>query len=214
MATRLGLYNAALLEIGERGLSSLTEDREPRRVLDTVWNDSAIRYCLSKGQWKFATRSVRLEPSTSIAPGFGYQNAYPLPSDFVRTTAVFADEYGNVPLTAYRQEARHIFADIYPIYVSYVSDDDTYGGDLASWPEEFARFVTVYLASRIVWRITQNQSKTDDLRKLMRFLEREAKSSDAMEDPTKFPPLGSFERARLGRTSGRRDRGSRSTLTG
>ncbi len=214
MTDRLSLYNGALLDIGERELASLSENREPRRVLNQVWNEGAVDYILGLGQWKFAIRTVQMAPETSIEPEFGYQKAYAIPADHVRTTAVYADEYGNVPLTAYRREAGYIFTDIEPIYLGYVSNDVSYGGDLSTWPMEVVQAMQLYLAHRIVWRLTQNQEKTDRIEKAFRKMERDAKSSDAQEDPTKFPPMGSFTRARVGRTSGRRDRGSRSTLTG
>jgi hypothetical protein len=37
-ASKLKLYNDALGILGERRLASLTENREPRRVLDEVWD--------------------------------------------------------------------------------------------------------------------------------------------------------------------------------
>ena len=41
MITRLQLYNSALLLLGERNLASLSENREPRRLLDHVWDTGA-----------------------------------------------------------------------------------------------------------------------------------------------------------------------------
>jgi hypothetical protein len=214
MTTRLSLYNGALLAIGERELASLTENREPRRVLDTVWNEGAVDYCLGLGQWKFAKRTTQATPDTGVEPSFGYRKAYPLPSDFLRTAGVWSDEYGSMPLTQYRQEANYIFSDIEPIYLSYISNDAAYGGDLSRWPTDFVQTVQTYLAHRIVWRLTQNQDKTDKLEKAFRKLEKEAKSSDAMEDPTKFPPQGSWVSSRTGTRAGRRDRGNRGSLIG
>ena len=43
MATRLQLYNRALRIIQERKLSSLTEKREPRFLLDDVWEEGGVR---------------------------------------------------------------------------------------------------------------------------------------------------------------------------
>ncbi len=40
---QLSLYNRALLIMGQRFLSDLSEEREPRRLLDQVWNDGAGR---------------------------------------------------------------------------------------------------------------------------------------------------------------------------
>ena len=39
---RLDVYNGALRRLGSRRLASLTENREPRRVLDDIWNNGAL----------------------------------------------------------------------------------------------------------------------------------------------------------------------------
>jgi hypothetical protein len=73
-------------------------------------------------------------------------------------------------------------------------------------------FVEAYLAGKIVTRLTQDKEQ----RKMTLSLEKkylsEARSSDAMEGPTAFPPQGSWVSARLGRSG--RSRGSRSQLIG
>lgn len=212
--TRLSIYNGALLEVGERKLASLSENRESRRALDEAWDGGAVDFCLNAGQWKFAKRSVELAPETSVDPGFGYQHAYAIPDDFIRTCGVFSDEYMQVPLIAYSQEAGYWFSDTSPIYVSYVSNDAAYGGDLTRWPQDFVQYVQAYLASRVIRRLTQDKAEWKTMLQVVKIRLRDAKSGDAMESPTMFPPTGSWVRARLGRNGGRRDRGNRSSLTG
>lgn len=211
MATQLSLYNGALLECGERSLASLTENREPRRLLDAVWNSELIDLCLGKGQFTFATRSTELAPSTSLVSSFGYQLAYEQPSDFIRTVGIYADEYSRVPLLDYVSEARYWFTDIEPIFVSYVSNGPDYGGTVGSWPAEFSRAVEIYLASRIVKKLTQSVDDEVNMLKKADMAFREVKSSDAMESPTRFLPQGSWSRARLGARN--RDGGTRRRLT-
>jgi len=212
--TRLSLYNGALLECGERDLASLSENREPRRLLDRVWDNGAVDFCLSAGQWRFAKRTLQLAPETSIQPDFGYRNAYAIPDDHIRTTAVCSDEYFNVPLTQYTVEQGFWFADISPLYVSYVSNDTSFGGDLSLWPQEFVQYVEAYLASKIVEKLSQNTAKWEKLYALVKRRKLDAESSDAMESPTSFPPTGSWVLSRVGRSAGRRDRGNRGSLIG
>ena len=61
-AHKLRAYNGALVEVlGTRPLSSLAEDREPRRVLDQIWAGGAlVRYALERGDWNFATRAIEV----------------------------------------------------------------------------------------------------------------------------------------------------------
>jgi len=76
MATKLGLFNGALLMLGERSLATLTENREPRRLLDIVWDGGGVRTCLEAGIWNFAVRAARIEYDPSAEPGFGLDRAF------------------------------------------------------------------------------------------------------------------------------------------
>ena len=214
MTDRLSLYNGALLELGERPLASLSENREPRRLLDSVWQTDAVNLCLGSGQWKFAMRTAKLVPSVSLVPDFGYAKAYEMPADHLRTAGVYSDEYQKSPLLAYRQEAGYWFTDAEAIYVSYISNAILYGGALARWPAEFVRYVEAYLASRIVNKLTQDKQEWERVYRLVQLRLREAAASDAMEGPTVFLPRGSWVPARQGRGPRSNDLGARGQLIG
>ena len=212
MPSKLSIYNGALREVGERKLASLAENREPRRVLDSIWDDDALLTCLAAGQWNFATNTIELTHSPSIDPAFGYTYAFDKPDDWVRTTGVFCDESLKSPLLYYKDEGDYWYADLDTIYVSYVDSGTSYGGDYGKWPANFTRYVESWLAARICMSLTQNQSKRDGLERDAEVWLVKAKSTDAMEDATKFLPQGSWTRARGGR--GNRERGNRSRLIG
>lgn len=209
--TRLGLYNGALLECGERDLASLSEAREPRRLLDRAWDNGAVDYCLCQGQWSFARRSTQLAASTTVEPGFGHSFAYLKPSDHIRTISFTSDEYGKVPLLDYVPEGDYWYTDADPVYLSYVSNHASYGGDLTKWPAEFVRAVECYLAARIIKKLTQSEDKETAMEKKAAALFMQAASSDAMENPTKFPPSGSWVNSRRTANS---ERGKWSRLIG
>jgi hypothetical protein len=213
VATKLSVYQGALRELGERKLSGLTENREPRRLLDDVYDDGLLQ-CLAMEQWRFAVRTVELTRDTSIEPSYGYQNAYEQPTDFVRTYRLCSDEYQRSPLLDYTTEGRWVYADIEPIYWSYVSDDAGYGLDLSRWPPNFTMYVETFLAHRIANRMGKSKDDQLLLKKLMQERKTEASSTDAMEGPTEFMPPGSWVLSRGGRRSWRWDRGSRSRLFG
>jgi hypothetical protein len=212
MATQLTLYNNALLLLGERPLASLTENREARRLLDTVWARPVVRECLERGQWRFAMRTVELSYSPSVEPPFGYTYAFDKPEDLIRTTAVCQDEYLRVPLLEYQVEGIYWYANLDTIYVRYVSDDTSFGGDLSSWPANFTRFVEATMADAICERITQNKEDWKAVRFKLKDALTIAKSTDAMEEATQFLPAGSWTRARRGDERG--DRGNKSRLIG
>ncbi len=202
--SKLSLYQGALLNLGIERLSGISEDIEPRHALDDVWDNQLRDRVLQKGQWNFATRSVKLESSTSTTPTFGYQFAFDKASDFIRTVGVCQDEYFDIPLTRYVDEASWWFADMDPIYVRYVSNDSEYGYDYSIWPPDFSEWVEHYMAYKAGGRL-KGQFDTDALDKKQKAALLDARSSDAMESPARFAPMGSWAGSRVGpRQSGDR----------
>lgn len=217
MADKLLIFNAALLLCGERKLGSLTENREPRRLLDDVYDGGAVKTCLEAGLWNFATRTLKIEFDPSVDPDFGFRRAFVKPSDWVRTAAVSTSEYFATPLKAHEfgDEAGHWWADTDSLFVKMVSDGADYGGTLGNWTESFSRYVEAYLASRIAWKLTRSEDTVAAIRGEMVSLLKGAAAKDAMNEGTSIPPEGSWNRARRLRSgAGRRDGGSRSTLIG
>lgn len=200
--TRLKLYNGALLLCKSRALASLTENREPRYLLDQVWNDDGVRQCLQMGQWRFARRSARLDYDTAIDPDWGPKRAFQKPTDWVATSAVCSDEYMKMPLLAYKDEVGYIFADLDQIYVSYISDDSGYGGNLAAWPQGFTEFAKAYFASKVVGKLSNDETLISRITMPRKgVLDRAlltAKNQDAQADPPKPLAQGSWSRARQG----------------
>ncbi len=213
MTTKLLLFNAALLECHERKLASLAEECEARRALDDVWDGGFLNDVLSEGQWRFATRTIEMTPEEDVDVLFGFENAFAIPGDHVRTTGLCQDERFNIPLLDYQVETGFWYADLNPIFVSYVSNDPDYGGDLSKWPARFRRLAEIELAYRVQPRLTGSTVDREMLLKLGKRARTEAKSLDASESPTRFSPRGSWALARAGSRSSF-DRGSRNRLIG
>ena len=204
-ATKLSLYNGALRLCNERKLASLSENREPRRLLDDVWGDGgatdgSIRHCLQLGQWTFATRTALVDYSPSVEPSFGYRYAYDQPTDMVRLIGLCQDEFFKMPLLDYVDERGYWYAPLQTIYVRYTSNDEGYGLDYSLWPESFVKLVEAHLASEIIGNLTQSSSGLiDKVEKLFQRALSSAKSLDAMNTPTRFFPPGGWSRSRVGR---------------
>lgn len=58
--TKLSLYNDTLILLGQRVLSTDTEDRPNRHKLDSLYNNGAVDYCLEVVKPKFASKLVSL----------------------------------------------------------------------------------------------------------------------------------------------------------
>lgn len=196
MTDRLSIYNDALMYCGERSLASLTEDREPRRLLDQVWASGGVDRCLEEAQWHFAMRADRFDPDPSVTTEFGYGNAFTKPDDWILTSAVCEDEFFRVPLNQYTDEKGYWYADIDPLYVRYVSNDVDYGMDLGKWPQSFADFVSVHFAYRIITKLSASADRWVALGKeRMKYLMM-AKNKAAMAQPASFAAKGAWSRAR------------------
>ncbi len=214
MTAKLDVFNGALLICGERFLASLTEAREPRRLLDHVWDEEdGVKNCLEAGQWYFAMRTVQIDYDTGIEPDFGYRRAFAKPDDWVLTSALCTDEFFRSPQTRYADEAGYWYSDVDTLYVRYVSDDETYGRDLNKWPKKFQEFVEAHFASKIIHKIKQSESERESVIKLREQRLREAKNLSLMAEPTKFPARGSWVSARQ-RGVSRRDGGTTGSLIG
>lgn len=215
MTTKLDVFNGALLICGERFLASLTEAREPRRLLDHVWDvEDGVKACLEEGQWYFAMRTVQIDYDTDVEPSFGYSRGFSKPDDWVLTSALCTDEFFRNPQLRYADEAGYWYSDIDTLYVRYVSDDETYGRDLNKWPKAFQSFVEAHFASKIIHKIKNSEEERSRVLRIRKDAKSEAKNLSLMAEPTKFPAVGSWVRAR-NRFPNRRDGGSTTgNLTG
>lgn len=198
MSSKLALYNASNLILGERKLSSLTENRPSRRRLDSVFDDGGVKSCLQSGFWNFAMQTVELTYSPSVSPAFGFQYAFDKPTDWVRTFMVSQEGSFACPYLGYEDQGAYWYADIDTLYVRYVSDDAELGGDLSLWPENFTRYVEHYFAWRIAKATSNSNTDKEQLAVEMKRLLNVARATDAMDETTRFPPQGSWVRSRRG----------------
>lgn len=204
--SRLQLYNNALLLVGSRTISSLSDNVESRRTLDTIWDSGAVKNCLEQGYWNFAMRTIRLDATTDIEPDFGLRYAFNKPDDWVRTYSVCSDEYFNNPITQYVDEVGYWFCDLDEIYVQYVSNDVSYGTSYGDWPESFSRYVEHYLAYRAAPRLTASEQKIEQLKADMKRALQDGRTQDCANEGTKFAPLGSWSKSRLAGSTRNRNR--------
>lgn len=214
-ALQLVIYNKALHIIGERALTSLTENREPRRVLDDVWDSgNMLNYVLEEGMWKFSLRASKMIADPAIHPQFGYPYGFQQPTDFVRIAQLCSDEWFNIPLTEYVFEAGVFYSIVQnAVFLQYVSNDPSYGLNTAIWPETFKEYLGAWMAARSALRLTQSEKKEDRAFAFLKKLKDDALSKNALQGPTQFTPQGSWVSARYG--SGiHRDRGNRGSFYG
>jgi len=193
-----GLYNAALLKIKQRRINALTDNVPSRLEIDAVYND-VLAYMLEQGLWNFAQRTISLEPSVDIETEFGFRNAFEVPDDFVRLISISSNPYLWPPMVAgqYWFEGGVWEADCNPLFVSYVSDDTSFGSDLSKWSTTYADAVAFEIAVRVAPQLT-NMSATefDLLQKNALKALRRSRTLDSLNQANQEPPPGKLTMSR------------------
>lgn len=197
MATKLGIYNDALRHCKSRPLASLLEDRKPRHILDSIWNEDFIKGCLEDGYWNFSLRTVAIQAEPAMDPTFGYKFAVLKPDDWIRTQAISADDSFFDPLTNYSDEGNYIFTNFEVFYLRFASLLPEYGMNMGIWPESFTDYCGAKLGLKACKSLTGSMALKDDIDKDMRKALLSAKSIDAMNEPPRFNPINSWNRARM-----------------
>ncbi len=214
--TQLQLYNGALRILGQRKLASITEDAEPRHLLDDAWAEGAVDNCLEEGLWNFAMRTVAINYDPSVQPDFGFSRAFAKPTDWIKTAGAASDGYFSARLRdeEMKDEAGYWWADLDTIYIRYVSNDNLYGSNLAIWPNSFSDFMKAHLALQICPRLIKALNQRADIEKIYTKARLEARNKDAMNEGSPSFPPGRFVAARHGRRNSRFDRGNTGSLIG
>jgi hypothetical protein len=196
MTSKLTIFNGSLRLLGERR-TTLTEDRPARYYLDDAWDDGLVDDALEQGFWNFAMRTVQMPASTSVEPEFGYRYAFQKPTDYIRTAALCTDEFFKHTLHEYTDEANYWFADNDTLYLQYISNHVDYGLNIANWSGTFTAMVEAMLADEVKELVTGNDGKYDRIKKALKDARIDARSKDAMNQPVKFAPAGSWVSARM-----------------
>lgn len=209
--TQLTLYNGSLFRAGQRRIASLSVNEEARRVLDDIWNDGVVAHCLEAGLWNHALRTVKIDYDPDFTATFGHRYRFDKPSDLIRVAELCQDEQFQCPLLRMQDEGNYWLADITPIYVRYTSNGASYGTNYALWPQSFADYVMWRMAWLAIPRLKDSSTDAAEAERRMNQSRMSALSKDAMKEPPKFLPQGSWVSARMGGGDFRR---ARSTLLG
>lgn len=198
MTSKLTVYNGALAWLRQRKLDTLTDDELSRYELDEQYA-KALATILERSKWNFAARTVAIDSSTSVSPTFGYGYAFDKPTDFVRVIKLSGNERLFPTLDRYVDEGGYWYADVDPLYVSYVSNGATYGGDLSMWTQAAITALEMELAVRVAPRLTNmSANELEALAKNARRAAAKAASLDASNQPVEFAQPGRLNRARGG----------------
>lgn len=195
MVTKLELMNKALGHLGTLRLTTLTENRPERRELDATYA-GVKQAMLERGIWYFALRTIRIEADPDFDPDFGQRRVFTMPADLVRLRAISSDENLIEEDKSYRREGRRIISDYDTLYLSYVSNDDSYGGDLGKYTELYAEAFGAEWALKSALPISKDRNDRNDLIRISKMMLLEAKRVEAVDERTKFKPVGTWVQSR------------------
>jgi hypothetical protein len=200
--SKTSLYQGAILLLKQNAVDvTITEDSAFVNVLDLVY-DRAIAFCLSSGDWNFATRTVSIEASEDVSSGINdYSYAIEKPSDYAgRIVAISGNQRFDPPLDDYHEDGGfggYIWCDVDPLYFRYISNSVEYGLDLSNWHPAFERYVEHELAWRIAPHLTQmSANEKEEFRKERKRALRDAQAKDARNQGAQPYPQGRLVQSR------------------
>lgn len=192
----LDIQNRALAKLGQPPLRSISDNTAAARFMLANY-DMIRRAELRTNFWNFAMTRVYLTnlvdgSGTAIAPTFGYEFIYPLPSDCVRIAYVNdifngldLAEYRNEDDSEYKVEGKNIVTDFSsPLQLRYVADVT----DTNQFDDYFVEALAWRLAAEGCETITQSLAKSQKMEAGYTTAIRIAKSAGAMENPPQSIP--------------------------
>lgn len=197
MTSQVGICNQGLVKLGATRITALTDDTKNARACLAIY-DVKRDAELAANPWTFAIKRAEI-PASSTAPAFGWGYAYPLPTDFLAMVEVGTD------YTFYDTDTGALFSietdsngslailtDVSsPLQIRYVSRVTNAG----LYPALFVEALACRLAAELCEELTQNLSKREAAWAERKQAVREAKRLNAIEQPPRKNPLGSWERA-------------------
>ena len=199
--TELDIVNRALDKLGEKNITSLTQDVKQARVMSTLVDTVRDRF-LRKNPWNCAIERVQLAASVT-APAWGWATAYPLPADFIKLLNVESSTDATIGLAGsknvpqnveYKIEGGEILCDqtdaLNIRYVKRLTDTTQYD------PSMVEALATLY-AFEACLSLTGDTGLRSELKQEYMAMLQEAKQEDGWEDDMPDFPLDSWIAATL-----------------
>jgi len=163
------IVNNALVRIGASSITALTENSEPARAANVIY-DQIRDATLRDHVWNFATRRIQLAQDVA-APAFGYVYAYTLPTDCLRVLQMELKDM------VYKIEGRKLLTDegtAKIMYISRVTDPNEFD-------PMFIEALSARLAAELSVTLTDSNSLYQNMMEVYRLKITDARSIDGQE---------------------------------
>ena len=192
MASETSIANVALRLVGGTRITSLTQGTPNANAVRDIYihiRDEMLEY-----PWNFATKRVELAESTT-APGFGYDNAFALPSDWLFSISVHDNDEG-IGTIDFRHEqvgSQNVLStDVESVYIVYAYKET----DPNLMTPAFRKALSSALARDLAITVANSNILEDQLSKRATKDLVRAKSLDAMGSFAEPRPRGSWANSR------------------
>jgi len=183
VADQVEIANLALQEVGAEPITSLADDTATARAVNLRFGPTRDQF-LRTPPWNFATGRSKLalleEP-----PAFGFDKAFALPSDWLRTRHVLTDSSQHpehqIHEPHYQIEGGNLLADHDEIFMIYTRRET----NTEKWDTLATDAFVLLLASRIARVITQNFNLAETLDSSYRVKLQEARTVNSTDDPAR-----------------------------
>lgn len=202
MASETSIVNEAMRLLKAQRIVSLSDGSNNANTANDVYvevRDDLLR----SHNWNFATKRQKLALS-STAPVFEFDNAFPLPSDWMRTVSVHDNDAGSGTMLYREEEIANAGAivtsadEVWLRYIYRVTDPNRMAADFRT-----ALSYALALAMPGISNLSVSRENILENRATTRL--RKAKHSDAMGSTPERRPVGSWVTVRNGYPGWRAD---------
>lgn len=191
--TEVDIANMALTKCGEEAVLVQIDDKTKAGRLCTQNYPIARRSTLAKHPWKFAITRVILDVNIDAKPAFGWQSAYLLPDNYIRTVSVNGHD------EPWTREGNYLLTQLSgPINLRYVYDIL----EVDKYDPLFCDMLAADLANRICYAITQSDSRVNTVMQEAERIAKKARHTDAIEQSPQHLIADDFDEVRIGPNRG------------
>ena len=196
MADQVGIANTALRRLAANPIVSFADGTKSANCVNAFYEETRDDL-LRAHAWNFATTRVKLA-QLSADPAFGFDHAYGLPADWVRTVSVHDNDAG-VGSIVFKEETQDdqnvLLSDAEDVYLRYVAKIT----DPNCMPPDFRRALSRALATAMALDLSGSNTIRDACDTEATKLLLRAKSADALGSSPEQRPRGSWATSRGGR---------------
>jgi hypothetical protein len=172
-ATSTNIVNIALRSLGVAKITALTDDSEPARVMNDLYEPIRDEM-MECHPWNFAIVYSDTLAENATAPKFDYDYSYALPADCLRVIELEDAE------DEYKVVGDNLYTDTQDPKIKYISLVTTTGNFSKSFVTAFA----ARLAAEACYALTQNRALSGDKWKEYEVKLHQAKGADSQEGTT------------------------------